>query len=366
MNKLIGSFIFSILTLLPYSTFALPSAVEITIPSQKVGTKLTRSSIKSKLSDETRKALSDAFSVKEKSERKTQISILESMVTTASEEDKGYLVSRIGYLKDQNKDIDGAYIEWEKLATGEISANALLVTDAASRMAFLQRREKKPFEAMSLFKQIAEKSPLKDDAAYARLQVAGFQWELGKGDYTLSHPAEGRKKFFYQSIDTCNLIIADKDINWSIRCIAELIKLEDYYFLGDYEKALQLGEGFQEKYSEMLGNSSNIQGETWIIYNTPKRHVLTGLTWLCFCYYRTGNYIGCIETSKLINNGTWDSTDPYRNFNVFGYARLYEGFSFEKLNNEESANEAFSQCKLEYPKWYDAMEPQVRKKLDLQ
>src|SRR5690606_14196648 len=89
--------------------------------------------------------------------------------------------ARVAYLEFGAKRYDEAIKEFLKLASGEMKADAYSATDAGMRIGMILTLQKRGDEAIDVFRQVSEQSPLKDDSDYARLMMAGTLWESGKG-----------------------------------------------------------------------------------------------------------------------------------------------------------------------------------------
>lgn len=276
----------------------------------------------------------------------------------ASEKDICDAKLRIAYLKYKESNYEVAMEHFKDIATGIIPADYESARDAALRVAFLYRKKKDLNKSLDVFNQIIKKSSVPQDIAYAKLQVAGTLWELGKGDEGILKTDEEKNQAFLDSRLLCKELIEDNQINDStavegsrIKIIAELIYIETYWFLKDYEQTVCLAENFLGKWTPVLNNMKEYD------FSNPerpiRRQVITAQTWLAMAYYRVGRYQDCIEMCKKINSDFWKEDDPYKNFNVFGYAYLYEAKSLEALSKTTEAQKIRELIEKKYPQWYN-------------
>ncbi|MBN1900531.1 hypothetical protein JW926_04310 [Candidatus Sumerlaeota bacterium] len=242
-----------------------------------------------------------------------------------------------------------------KIASGEHKVDAFTATDASMRMGFLFKKQRKFKEAINIFWQVAEKSPLKDDADYARLLVAGELWESGMGFYEKHLSLIEKMRYYKESLKVCNIILNDPTVRDEIRIIAELIQLEDYFFQGEYDTAKNLGEAFLQKWTPRLQDMTNkkVYGKTWNITNCPRRQIITAQMWMGMTYFKLELYDKCIEMCQKVNSDMWTSEDPYRNFNVFGEALLFEAMSWEKLGDYAKSENLKKICGERYTEWFN-------------
>ena len=284
----------------------------------------------------------------------------------AAEADKVEAQLRVAYFALSHGDVEEAIAAFSRIASPDSIADVQTATDAALRVAFLHRRAKDTARELGAFRQIAKKCPLRAEAAYAKLQLAGLLWEIGKGHRSQYEPLKDRVQFLKDSSVECLQIMNDPDIPYEIRLIAKLIHAENYYFQKDYKSAIPLIEEIISDNIDRVSDSKDIRTATYTIYNTPARQVITAMGWQAMCYYYTGDYESCISVCKEINSGSWKSSDPYRNFNVFGYAYLFEALANEKLGNQELAEELHRVCRQKYPSWYDGIGVSKMRKMGLE
>jgi tetratricopeptide (TPR) repeat protein len=277
----------------------------------------------------------------------------------ASEEAYAEARRRLGYLKILRKDREGALEHFAPIAQGLVKASQDDAADACLRTGALLRLLRRGPEAIDVYEQIAQQAPKSKDKLYAKLQLAGLLWESGKGDYHELKTEDEGLNYFEQSKIVSKEIMDDPDVRPGTLAIAELIYLEDFYFQGDYETALDLASAYMVKW---LGYITEGPQDSKV---NVSRQIVTAQTWMCFCQYRTGDYEGCIETAQMIRSGAWKAEDPYGNFNVFGYSMLYEAFSQEALGNAEEGKRLRDMAKETYPSWHDAVIDSVERKLGL-
>ncbi|MBN1899938.1 hypothetical protein JW926_01275, partial [Candidatus Sumerlaeota bacterium] len=226
---------------------------------------------------------------------------------------------RSAYLQMRMKNDEKALDEFKKIVSGEFYVDSFTAADAAMRTGALLKRLNRSKDSMEVFWQIAEKCPFKDDSDFARLQVAGILWEWGMGFYKTTLSLVERKSYYNESIKVCDMIINDPTVRDEIRAITELIHLEDFFFLGEYGKARELGEKYLEKWTPRLQDmkKSVVNGKTWSIHNCPRRQVLSSQMWMGMIYFNLEQYQDCIEMCHKVNSDMWNASDPYKNFNVF-------------------------------------------------
>jgi tetratricopeptide (TPR) repeat protein len=300
-------------------------------------------------------------------------------IGSSSTEISGFAHKRLGdiYL-DMKKDYQGAYKEYSKIANGEIPASSIVVGSAKLRLAYIKLHNKDYNGAISsfielaqgnqpilysdaydaairaahcyqhigdydnaakLFKEIAKQPIPEKDASYAQLQLCGVFWEQGKTKKTYTE----KTICFINSQNACQELLNNyPNSSDETRGIAELLYLEDYYFMDDYYKTIELANTWLTKYPKL------------------KMQYITTLGWLAMSYYKTSQYGKCINICQEINNGTWTASDQYKNFNVSGYAYLYEASSYEKMGNSEKATELRAKCFEAYPSWYSIVINQIK------
>lgn len=331
------------------------------------------------------------------------LSILNNAVEKAQGELKGKLINKIGYIKYKMKDYSGAEQAWKSvsngiiqsseqdisksklmlgylkyaekkyetsldyfldIATGIIKADKDTATDASLRTAFLFKKLNNPNKSLSIFTQIATQSSDKKISAYAKLQSAGLLWEMGKEEKN----KEKATNLFMNSRNVCLEIINNPEITDDMRVegscikiIAELIYLETYYFLKDYEKTIELCDQFINKWVPILNNILNYDYQD--IERPYRRQIITALTWKAMCCMRLKRYDECLDICKEINSGKWDEEDPYKNFNVFGYALLYESLIYKMRGLNEKADEIDKFLIEKYNNWYKTIRPQEERYL---
>ena len=95
---------------------------------------------------------------------------------------------------------------------------------------------------------VYDPDPAKVD--HARLQVAGLIWEKGKGNYG-TVPDEEAKALFARSQEQCRILMERPEATAETRAIAELIFLEDDYFMGQYESAYTPAGAYMEKWGKV-------------------------------------------------------------------------------------------------------------------
>ena len=381
-----------ILTLCLWAVYMLSSGGDINIIIPPKETELN--DVKNTAIDDVVK---QAFAMQKENKNSEALNVINSAINQAEGQHKGKLKNKLGYLKYYMKDIEGAEKEWKDvafqnvpssekdicdsklrlayikyrngkyetaledfkdIATGAVKADYYTAKDASLRVAFLYRKSKDLKQSLSVFRQIMTKVTDINDVAYAKIQVAGTLWELGKGDEGILTTDEEKTQAFLESRQLCKELMDQKDITdltcvegSYIRAIAELINIETFWFLKDYEQTICLAENFIPKWSQVL---SNFQEYNFKNSERPiRRQILTAQTWLLMAYYRVGRYQDCIEMCKKVNSPFWNEGDPYKNFNVFGYAYLYEAKSNETLGRKDVGQQIRKIIETKYPKWYN-------------
>lgn len=277
---------------------------------------------------------------------------------------------RLGYLEYSRGANSPAFSHFMELAAGDLPSDSFIATDAAMRAGFIAKKVRAPRTAIEIFGQLADASPLRDDADYARLMVAGILWEMGKGDYDpptgVYGPDAWHPEHFIASNEVCQQLMNDPDVRPEIRVIAELIHFENYIFLEEFETARELGEAFLNRWMPLMESMWQPEhvGRTYVLTNNPRRQILTALTFLMICYHNLEEYGLVIELAREIRNGVWKPEDPYRNFSVFAYSMLYEAMALEQKGDFEAGQALKEECRELHLEWYDRVEPHVRQRLN--
>ena len=64
---------------------------------------------------------------------------------------------------------------------------------------------------------------------------------------------------------------------------------------------------------------------------------------------------GIVPASPEVLSDRWDSSDPYKNFNVRGYALLYKSLSLSALGRSVESETVLQRLSVEEPSWYESI-----------
>lgn len=285
-------------------------------------------------------------------------------IVPSSEKDICDSKLRLAYLKYAEKNFDTALEYFLDIATGSIKADYDSAKDASLRAAFLFKKRLDLKQSENIFRQVMNQVTEVNDLLYAKLQVAGILWEMGKGDGGILNTNQEKQDAFLKSRQLCLEIINDINITDKtrvegsyIKAIAELIYIETFYFLKNYQQTIDLCNIYISKWSKFLKELEPYN------YEDPerpiRRQLITAMGWLAISYFNEKYYSECIYLCKEINSQKWDEKDPYKNFNVFGYAYLYEALSYESMGENDKAFLVRKICYERFPKWYNTIFPQI-------
>lgn len=253
----------------------------------------------------------------------------------------------------RRKDEDHALREFQRLTNGEVPANALSATDAAMRVGILLSKKKDVDRAISVLTQLSEQSPFLDDAQYAKLLIAEYRWETGKRNYKPALRDDERPLEFRESIRVCDEILAVDGVRKEIRSIAELLRLENFYSLEEYDTALALTRDFITTWTpeDIEGLPEVTRGRTFSIEKWPKRHLLTAQTWYTMLLFFDRQFEETIASADEILGTRWTREDAFGNFNCRGYAMIYKAVSLEALGRDDEAKKVRADCAAQHPSW---------------
>lgn len=242
------------------------------------------------------------------------------------------------------------------VAEGKVPSTTLQATNAAIRAGFMcTKLMKKNDDAIDIWTQTADKTPMKDDGDFARLQATGALWESGKGIYDQNVSFVRRKHYFEASIKSAEKLINDPKTREEIRCVAELLRTEDYYFLGNYPKAEELASAFIVKWSEARGRQQEkVSGKTWSLEKFPSRQLITCWGWLIGSQYLNGHYEACLASVEKLKAEGFSEEDQYGNFNVYCYAETYRYLSLQMMGKEAEAKEVMEAGRAKWPAAFDS------------
>lgn len=253
----------------------------------------------------------------------------------------------MGYLKIKRGDEAAALPEFIALGTGLVKASPEVAAEAGRRAAALLHKTGKYEQALDLYTQLAVEAPTPEAKLDAQLQLAGILLEIGKGDYGKIENTEVRNSWYQLSMDACREIADTPGVPPETQAIAELMYLEGYYFQKDFATARDLGIAYLEKWEPWLKANPPKSSKEW----NAARQIVTAETWLCFCYYRLGQYDECIATAQSIRSGKWKESDPYPVFNSFAFSMIYEAFANEKQGKAEAGAKLRDEVKAKYSAW---------------
>lgn len=277
----------------------------------------------------------------------------------ASEHDYADARRRVAYLKLKRGDKESALKDFLQISTGMVKASPHVTADAARRAAAILRIQRRPFEAMELWSQVAEKSPHVQERLDSQLQLAGLLWEIGKSDYEQISTKEQADQYFKLSMDVARSVFEHSEVRPETKATAELIHLEGYYFQGEFQSALDQADAYIAHWEKWWRESPEAKLGEW----RPARQLITAYTWKCFCEYRTGKYAESIKAAQIVRQDRWKPEDPYPNFPVVAYSLVYEAMANEKLGNDQEGARLRQDCSSRFPAWYDTMITHVENKV---
>lgn len=275
---------------------------------------------------------------------------------------------RTAYLAYRRNDNEQALAEFGKLLNGSLPVDGQTATDAAMRSSFLLgKRMRRPADAITILEAVTEQSPSRDDADYAKLLIGCYYWEWGKGDYGTSSSGEKQQRYA-ESKRICEELAVAPGVRPEIQCIAELIALEDVFMMDNFAEAAKMASDYVRKWetAETPGASRGMRAiGTFTITNWPRRQLITGYTWLTMAAYHASLYEQAISAADEVLSDRWTDDDPYRNFNVDGYAMLYKALSLGALGHDVEAEQVLQDLSVKEPSWYKNIGSQEIERLEV-
>jgi tetratricopeptide (TPR) repeat protein len=256
-------------------------------------------------------------------------------------------VMRLGFLNIRTKNREEALRWFTEVAYGRVPADNAQASEAATRVGTLQRLNGKPDLAIAAFEAVYTNAADPAKVDYARLQVAGLLWEKGKGDYG-TVPDEEAKALFARSQEQCRILMERPEATAETRAIAELIFLEDDYFMGQYESAYTRAGAYMEKWGKVKA-----EGRTgaW----NPDRQLSTCHAFRMVSAFQTSRLDEVLSIVAEIEGGRWKDSDPYPNLDIRAYAALYKSYTLEVQGHAEEARAIREKLKAENPQFMEVV-----------
>ncbi len=256
-------------------------------------------------------------------------------------------VMRLGFLNIRTKNREEALRWFTEVAYGRVPADNAQASEAATRVGTLQRLNGKPDLAIAAFEAVYTNAADPAKVDYARLQVAGLLWEKGKGDYG-TVPDEEAKALYARSQEQCRILMERPEATAETRAIAELIFLEDDYFMGQYESAYTRAGAYMEKWGKVKA-----EGRTgaW----NPDRQLSTCHAFRMVSAFQTSRLDEVLSIVAEIEGGRWKDSDPYPNLDIRAYAALYKSYTLEVQGHAEEARAIREKLKAENPQFMEVV-----------
>ena len=155
-----------------------------------------------------------------------------------------------------------------------------------------------------------------------------------------------KRKRMVTGREICEELMADNEVEDSVRIVAELIHIETYHCLDEYEKSAQLAKQFIAKWEPLIG-SEVTPTATGTPYSTQ---VVCAKGWLMMALYELRDFEECIALCSQLVDG---NAQTYKNFNVVAYAMLYKALCLEAAGQADLAADTRDQLASRFPKWYE-------------
>ncbi|MBN1900003.1 hypothetical protein JW926_01605, partial [Candidatus Sumerlaeota bacterium] len=176
-----------------------------------------------------------------------------NLLDTASQDDviRGWCMLKNSYLEMRKKDKVAAKESFKALAEGGIASIRAHRDEALMRYAFLLTGEKDKLGAYQAFEELKKRTDDPLRKAVAQAQQAGIVMEVARGAAGGGGTLEDCRNACMKVFDYVTPETAPQSCS-----TAELMYLETYYYQGDYNKSIELGLSFLEKYPDQTRENS--------------------------------------------------------------------------------------------------------------
>ena len=176
-----------------------------------------------------------------------------NILDTAPQDDviRGWCMLKNSYLEIRKKDKAAAKESFKALAEGCVASTRAHRDEALIRYAFILTGEKDKLGAYQAFGELKQRSDDSFRKAVAQVQQAGIVMEVARGALGGGGTLEDCRKACMKVFDYVTTETAPQSC-----ATAELMYLETYYYQGDYNKSIELGISFLEKYPDQTRETS--------------------------------------------------------------------------------------------------------------